>query len=275
VQGDVVNNDADVGDLFKVVFIPNYNVSLAEIIVPANDISQHISTAGMEASGTSNMKFAMNGGLIIGTMDGANIEIAAEIDRENMFIFGAEAHEVPALRATRRTKAAQPYCPELTRVMDDMAAGKYGPMDEVAPLLNTLKWENDYYLVSHDFPAYLKAQEAVDATYRDAGEWTRRSILSTAGMGKFSTDRTIEEYARDIWHITPCRRLAPVTDAMGRARSFPSLVSPALMGADGGSGSSGKLAAAGGAGVMGASPASSSGAAANGDSHAYSNRHRH
>jgi starch phosphorylase len=229
----------------------------------------------MEASGTSNMKFAMNGGLIIGTMDGANIEIAAEIDRENMFIFGAEAHEVPALRATRRTKAAQPYCPELTRVMDDMAAGKYGPMDEVAPLLNTLKWENDYYLVSHDFPAYLKAQEAVDATYRDAGEWTRRSILSTAGMGKFSTDRTIEEYARDIWHITPCRRLAPVTDAMGRARSFPSLVSPALMGADGGSGSSGKLAAAGGAGVMGASPASSSGAAANGDSHAYSNRHRH
>ena len=156
--GDVVNNDRDIGDLFKVVFIPNYNVSLCEVIVPASDLSQHISTAGMEASGTSNMKFAMNGGLIIGTMDGANIEIAAEIDRECMFIFGAEAHEVPALRLARKTTPAQPYCKELVQVMADIAAGKFGPTDDVAPLLTNLKWENDYYLVSHDFPLYLKVR---------------------------------------------------------------------------------------------------------------------
>jgi hypothetical protein len=195
-------------------------------------------------------------------MDGANIEIAAEIDRENMFIFGAEAHEVPGLRAARRSKPPTAYCPELVRVMDDLAAGVYGPMDEVAPILHSLKWENDYYLVSHDFPAYLRAQEAVDEVYRNPSEWTRRSILSTAGMGKFSTDRTIEEYARDIWHITPARRLAPVSDAMGRARSFPSLVAAADGGAAAGASSGAPLkgagASSGGLGAGGHAAASSS-----------------
>jgi starch phosphorylase len=228
--GNVVNNDPDVGDLFKVVFIPNYNVSLAEIIVPASDLSQHISTAGMEASGTSNMKFAMNGGLIIGTMDGANIEIAMEIDRENMFIFGAEAHEVPSLRNVRRDPASTPVpvCPELAGVIDDLSAGKFGPLDDVGPLLDTLKWQNDYYLVCHDFPLYLRAQEQVDAVFRIPDEWTRRSILSTAGMGKFSTDRTIDEYAREIWDIVPARRLQPVVDSVGRVRSFPALTEAAI-----------------------------------------------
>ena len=157
---DVVNSDPDVGDLFKVVFVPNYNVSLAELIVPASDVSLHISTAGMEASGTSCMKFAMNGGLIVGTMDGANIEIASEIDRENMFIFGAEAHEVPALRLARKTQPAQPYCPELLQVLDDLQRGKFGPQDDVAPLLAGLAWEADYYLTSHDFPLYLEVRGA-------------------------------------------------------------------------------------------------------------------
>ena len=226
--GAVVNSDPDVGDLFKVVFIPNYNVSLAELIVPASDLSQHISTAGMEASGTSNMKFAMNGGLIIGTMDGANIEIAAEIDRECMFIFGAESHEVPGLRMARKTEAPTPPCPQLAAVLEDLASGLYGPAEEVAPLLATLRWENDYYLVAHDFPSYCAAQEAADACFARPAEWTRRSIISTSGMAKFSTDRTMDEYARDIWRIAPCRRSEPVTDNMGRTRSFPSLMPGAL-----------------------------------------------
>lgn len=222
--GAVVNSDPAIGNLFKVVFIPNYNVSLAEVIVPASDISQHISTAGMEASGTSNMKFAMNGGLIIGTMDGANIEIAQEIDAENMFIFGALTEEVGRLRNDRKTKPAEPVCKELQTVIDDLTSGKYGSLEEVGPLLDTLRWSNDYYLVTHDFPMYLQAQHRIDEVYRNQTEWTRRSILSTAGMGKFSTDRTIDEYAKQIWNIVPARRLSPITDGMGRVRSFPSLV---------------------------------------------------
>ena len=222
--GAVVNADPDVGDLFKVVFLPNYNVSLAEIIVPANDLSQHISTAGMEASGTSNMKFAMNGGLIIGTLDGANVEIAQEIERENIFIFGAEAHEVPALRAERASAPPRPYCAELNAVLADLRAGAFGPAEDVGPVLDTLAWTADWYLVSHDFPLYLAAQEEVDACYAEPAEWTRRTILSVAGMGKFSTDRTIDAYAREIWGISPCRRPRPVTDAVTRSRSFPALV---------------------------------------------------
>lgn len=143
-----------------------------------------------------------------------------------MFIFGAEAHEVPALRAERRNAPARPYCPELQGVMDDMGAGLFGPVDDVRPLLDTLRWENDYYLVSHDFPDYMRAQADVDAVYANSFEYTRRSILSTAGMGRFSTDRTIKEYAEQIWNIAPARRQTPVMNAMDRARSFPNLTSP-------------------------------------------------
>ena len=207
---DRVNSDPEIGDTFKVVFIPNYNVSLAEIITPASDVSQHISTAGMEASGTSNMKFVMNGGSIIGTMDGANIEIAQECDRENLFIFGAETAEVFRLRDERRSRPPRDYCPELMGVLADVRAGLYGPVDDVMPLLNTLRWENDYYLVSHDFPDYIRAQALIDTTYADQREWTRRSILCTAGTGKFSTDRTIAAYAKEIWRVAPARRQSPV-----------------------------------------------------------------
>lgn len=170
-------------------------------------------------------------------MDGANIEIAAEIDRENMFIFGAEAHEVPGLRMARKTQPPQPYCGELQRVLEDLSCGKFGPVDDVAPLVAHLRWESDYYLVSHDFPLYLAAQEQVDAVWADPTEWTRRSILSTAGMGKFSTDRTIAEYARDIWHLAPCRRPEPATDSVGRSRSFPNLAQTIAPGGGDGGGS--------------------------------------
>jgi glycogen phosphorylase len=226
--GAIVNNDPEIGDLYKVVFIPNYNVSLAEVICPASDISQHISTAGMEASGTSNMKFAMNGGLIIGTMDGANVEIAQETDAENHFIFGALAEEVNGLRADRRNqkssgRPAPPHSPELQGVINELSSGKFGPLDDVGPILSTLEYGNDWYLTAHDFPSYVKAQEEVDRVYRNQVEWARRSILTVAGMGKFSTDRTIAEYARDIWRISACRRPKPVTDSMGKVRSFPQL----------------------------------------------------
>ena len=200
--GDKINSDPDVGDLLKLVFIPDYNVSLAEVIVPASELSQHISTAGTEASGTSNMKFAMNGCLIIGTMDGANVEIAEEIGAENMFVFGALAADVPRLR---RERANFKPCDRFFAVCDMIRHGAFGWADFFAPVVDSIT-QGDYYLLGLDFEAYLKAQDSVDATYRDVDRWTRMSILSTAGTGKFSSDRTIREYAADIWKVSAARR---------------------------------------------------------------------
>eukprot|EP00899_Mesostigma_viride_P029454 jgi/Mesvir1/9694/Mv12172-RA.1 len=204
VVGDKVNNDPDVGDLLKVIFIPDYNVSLAETIIPASELSQHISTAGTEASGTSNMKFCMNGGLIIGTMDGANVEICEEIGAENMFIFGVREHEVGRLRAERRN-----YRPDnrFREVVNMIRNGYFGWQDYLAPVVEAIDgFGGDFYLLANDFPSYLDAQARVDATYTDKTKWTRMSILSTAGSGKFSSDRTIREYAKDIWGVEPARR---------------------------------------------------------------------
>lgn len=131
-----------------------------------------------------------------------------------------------ALRLARKTKPAEPYCPALAAVIDQISAGQFGPIEDVTPVLKALQWENDFYLLSYDFPLYAKAQDDIDRTYQNPAEWTRRCILSVAGMAKFSTDRTMEEYSREIWGIAPCRRVAPVADAMGRARSFPSLEAP-------------------------------------------------
>lgn len=195
-----VNNDPAVGDLLKVVFFPDYNVSSAEVIIPGTELSQQISTAGTEASGTGNMKFAMNGALIIGTMDGANIEIAEEIGKENMFIFGALAQDVPRLRAER--PSFQPD-PRFTHVVNMIRTGEFGWEDYFGPLVDAITY-SDYYLLANDFPAYLAAQEAVDAKYKDTAAWTRSSIMSVAGSGFFSSDRTIREYATDIWGAEPC-----------------------------------------------------------------------
>jgi starch phosphorylase len=203
--GDKINRDPEIGDLLKLVFIPDYNVSLAEVIIPASELSQHISTAGTEASGTSNMKFALNGGLIIGTMDGANVEIAEEIGAENMFIFGALAADVPRLRRERAS-----YRPDarFVRVCEMIRGGTFGWSDFFAPIVDSITG-GDFYLLGVDFADYLKAQDSVDATYRDSDRWTRMSILSTAGAGKFSSDRTIREYAKDIWRVQPARRPTP------------------------------------------------------------------
>lgn len=196
-----INNDPAVGDLLKVAFIPDYNVSVAEAIIPGTELSQQISTAGTEASGTGNMKFAMNGALIIGTMDGANIEIAQEIGEENMFIFGARAEEVPRLR---RERAAMTLEPRFTNVVNMIRRGEFGWQDYFAPLADSITY-SDYYLLAVDFAAYLDAQAAVDGKYKDVDAWTRSSILSVAGSGFFSSDRTIAEYASQIWGVEPCR----------------------------------------------------------------------
>ncbi|MCO5586056.1 hypothetical protein L7F22_039995 [Adiantum nelumboides] len=206
--GALVNNDPDVGGLLKVVFIPNYNVTVAEVAIPGSELSQHISTAGMEASGTSNMKFALNGCLIIGTLDGANVEIREEIGEENFFLFGARADEIARLRKEREQGRFVPD-PRFKETKEFIKSGILADFD-YEPLLDSLEGNSgfgrgDYFLVGHDFPSYLEAQAEVDKAYRNKARWTKMSILSTAGSGKFSSDRTIQQYANDIWHIQECR----------------------------------------------------------------------
>lgn len=210
-----VNSDPDVGDLLKVVFVPDYNVSLAEILIPGTELSQQISTAGTEASGTGNMKFMMNGSLIIGTMDGANVEIAEEIGQDNMFIFGRSADEVPQLRTQRHTLQLDP---EYKATVDVIRRGVFGYEDFFSDVLDSITHGSDYYLLANDFQSYIKAQAKVDETYKDKAKWTRMSIMSTAGSGKFSSDRTIAEYAKDIWDVQPCVVPAPQGEANLPAR---------------------------------------------------------
>jgi len=212
---EVINKDRDIGDLLKVVFIPNYCVSLAELIIPASELSQHISTAGTEASGTSNMKFAMNGCLIIGTLDGANIEIRDEIGKDNMFIFGARAAEIEDYRKQMRA-GDLPVDPRFEKVLKSIENGDFGAAQRFAPIIDSLRHGNDHYLLAVDFPSYIEAQLNVDRVYKNRNDWLRRSILSTAGSGKFSSDRTIQEYAKKIWNIEPCRRPGPVSVSVER-----------------------------------------------------------
>lgn len=203
--GDLINNDPDTKDYLRLYFIPDYNVSLAEIFIPAAEISQHISTGGTEASGTSNMKFQMNGCLILGTWDGANIEIAEETGVDNVFVFGVRAEEVAGLRKTRKTFKADPRFAE---VLGDIENGMFGDKEYFKPMVDgvlNMDVGNDWFLVANDFASYLDAQAEVDRVYADQVEWTRRSIMYTAGSGKFSSDRTIREYAEDIWEVAPCR----------------------------------------------------------------------
>ncbi|XP_019442729.1 PREDICTED: alpha-1,4 glucan phosphorylase L isozyme, chloroplastic/amyloplastic isoform X2 [Lupinus angustifolius] len=206
--GATVNHDPEIGDLLKVIFVPDYNVSVAELLIPASELSQHISTAGMEASGTSNMKFAMNGCILIGTLDGANVEIREEVGSDNFFLFGAKAHEIAGLRKERAEGKFVPD-PRFEEVKEYVRSGAFGPYnyDELIGSLegNEGYGRADYFLVGKDFPSYIECQEKVDKAYRDQRTWTRMSILNTAGSYKFSSDRTIHEYARDIWNIEPVK----------------------------------------------------------------------
>ena len=201
----VVNDDPAVRGLLKVAFLPNYNVSMAEVIIPATDLSEQISTAGMEASGTGNMKLALNGALTIGTLDGANIEILDRVGNENIFIFGLTAEQAEERRrhglSARDTIAASPL---LQAVLDTIGSGVFSHDEpqryrELVDLLT----DHDYFLVTADFDAYVAAQMQVAERWRDTSAWWRASVLNTARMGWFSSDRAIREYAADIWNVTP------------------------------------------------------------------------
>lgn len=202
--GDVVNNDPAVRGLLKVVFLADYRVSLAEKIFPASDLSEQISTAGTEASGTGNMKFALNGALTIGTMDGANVEIREEVGDDNIFIFGLNTDEVAALLPHYDPWSYFHGNPELRRALDMITDGHFSP-DQPSlfkPIYDSLLYGRDRYLLLADYPSYAACQARVDETYRDRAAWTRKSILNVAHMGKFSSDRTIREYAQEIWGLT-------------------------------------------------------------------------
>jgi starch phosphorylase len=204
---DVVNNDADIGDKLKVLFLKNYGVSLAEKIIPASDLSEQISTAGFEASGTGNMKFALNGALTIGTLDGANIEIKNEVGDENIFIFGMTAQQIMDTRKAGYTpKVFYDNDAELKTVIDMISSNFFSRTEPgiFDPIVNDLLYR-DYYMVLADFRSYLTAQKKVEEEYLDTDGWTKKSILNVARMEKFSSDRAIREYASDIWKVQPLK----------------------------------------------------------------------
>ncbi|OQO06966.1 hypothetical protein B0A48_07532 [Cryoendolithus antarcticus] len=202
--GKVINADKEVGDLLKVVFLEDYNVSKAEIIVPGSDISEHISTAGTEASGTSNMKFVLNGGLVIGTCDGANIEITREVGEENIFLFGNLAEDVEDLREAHHKQGFE-LDPLLKRVFETIRSGTFGDAGQFSALVDSIVDHGDYYLVSDDFKSYIDTQGLIDQSYAKQEEWVTKTILSVARMGFFSSDRCIDEYAEMIWNIEPLK----------------------------------------------------------------------
>ncbi|MFW5627876.1 MAG: glycogen/starch/alpha-glucan phosphorylase [Candidatus Cloacimonadaceae bacterium] len=205
---DIINNDEDIRDRLKLVFLPNYSVSLAEKIIPAADISKQISTAGYEASGTGNMKFALNGALTIGTMDGANVEMAEEIGEENMFIFGLRSDEVARLKQSGYDPSQYYHQSAMLRRVVDSFLDDSWCKDEpgiFAPIYDSLTTGGDTYLHLADFESFIKAQDDADKLYIDKPNWVRKAILNVARVGKFSSDRAIDEYAREIWDIQPLK----------------------------------------------------------------------
>jgi starch phosphorylase len=203
--GEVVNEDKETADRLQVVFVPNFNVSMGERIYPAADLSEQISMAGMEASGTGNMKLALNGALTIGTLDGANIEIRERVGEENFFDFGLTSTEAIQVR-DHGYEPSEYYesDSELRAVIDAIAAGRYsrGDQDLFAPIVNDLLG-NDQYLTMADFRSYVDRQDDVDRAFRNVDAWTRSSILNTARCGFFSSDRAIRQYCEEIWGVSP------------------------------------------------------------------------
>ncbi len=199
----VVNGDPSVRDLLKIVFLPNYNVSLAEIIIPAADLSEQISTAGMEASGTGNMKFALNGALTIGTLDGANVEIRDHVGADNIVIFGLTADEVEERRRSgHNPRAIIADNPDLAGVLEAISSGTFSPQEpgRFRDIVDNLM-TSDWFLVTADYAAYAAAQRSVDALWAHTADWRSKTIRNTANMAWFSSDRTVADYARDIWHV--------------------------------------------------------------------------
>jgi starch phosphorylase len=205
--GEVLHKDPDVRDHLKIVFLPNYNVKQARWIYPAADLSEQISTAGYEASGTSNMKFAMNGALTIGTLDGANIEIRHEVGQDNFFLFGLTAEEVREKRAAGYHPGDYYHAdPHLREAVNLINSGHFshGDTNLFKPLVDSLL-KYDPYMLFADYQSYVNCQELVSQAYKDRDNWTRRSILNMARMGKFSSDRAIQEYCGEIWSAKPVK----------------------------------------------------------------------
>ena len=203
--GETVNNDPDVNGALRAVFVPNFNVTSSQLIYPAADLSEQISTAGKEASGTGNMKFMLNGALTIGTLDGANVEMRAEAGAENFFLFGLDVHEVE--RTKREGYRPSDYIDgnaELAAVLDLITEGTFsnGDTEVFRPLVDNLRYD-DPFLVLADYAAYIECQNQVSAAWQDIPVWTRMSIRNTARSGKFSSDRAIAEYCDDIWNVLP------------------------------------------------------------------------
>jgi starch phosphorylase len=202
---EVINNDPDANGRLKVAFLPNYRVSAMEIIAPATDLSEQISTAGKEASGTGNMKFMMNGAMTIGTYDGANIEMLEAVGEENFFLFGLRAEHVDALRHDYRPWEYVEKDADLRAVIDLLRSGHFnacepGIFDDI---INSMMSSTDPWMTLADFRSYIDAQQAVAAAWQDTEKWTSMSILNTAASGFFSTDRTMLEYNREIWKLKP------------------------------------------------------------------------
>ncbi len=203
--GEVVNHDPDVCGRLKVVFFPDFNVKNAKYIYPAADLSEQISTAGKEASGTGNMKFSLNGALTIGTLDGANIEIREEVGADNFFLFGLTAEQVYELKARGyNPKEYYDSDPELREAVEKISSGSFsrGDRNLFKPLVDSLLYD-DSYLLFADYRSYVERQGQVGVAYKDQAKWTRMSILNVARMGKFSSDRSIKEYCDKIWKAHP------------------------------------------------------------------------
>src|SRR5262249_39112517 len=201
-----IDGDPSVRGRLKVVFLPEYNVSLAERLIPASDVSNQISTAGYEASGTSNMKFMMNGALTVGTRDGATIEMAEEAGEENFFLFGLTVEQVENSRSWYNPQWHYDNDPETRAALDLIFSDYFSRYEPGAfePLRDTLLTHGDHYMHLADLTSYAKAQDALGVLYADSGEWARKAILNVASSGKFSSDRTISEYATQIWKVEPC-----------------------------------------------------------------------
>jgi len=206
--GEVVNRDRAVRDRLRVAFLPDFNVKHAQRIYPAADLSEQISMAGTEASGTGNMKFAMNGALTIGTLDGANVEIRDAAGAENFFLFGRTAAEVRAMKAAGYSpRAFSERNPRLRRTLDLIGSGHFSPDDAglFRPLVDALIGHDEYLLLA-DYDSYIECQDRVDVAFAERDTWTRKSIRTVARMGRFSSDRAIREYCRDIWRVGPVSR---------------------------------------------------------------------
>jgi starch phosphorylase len=203
----VVNSNPKTRGKLSVAFLPDYRVSLAEKIMPASEVSEQISLAGMEASGTGNMKFMMNGALTLGTYDGANVEINQEVGDANMFLFGMRTEDVAKARPTYVSRDVYRKDPEIKAAIDMIRSNVFSLLEPglFEPIIRSLLDYNDYYMLLADLKSYCEAQDRVDRTYRDAKKWNAMSLVNIARSGRFSSDRAILEYAKDIWHIEPVK----------------------------------------------------------------------